>query len=498
MSTRRAFVASSLAVAAIPLVTRAQSAPELLPEIVIDLSGEPDNLTPALSYSTRDWSVMHSIYDSLVDFAPDGQILPQAAESFESDDAITFRIKLRAGMTFHDGTPVTTAAITRNVEHIKSAESQISDLYQVITEVREIDDLTAEIICAQPSPWLPSQLVVWGVLLPEGFTEESLASTPVGSGPYVFESWDQGSAVTLVRNPNYHLGSPKGDPLAERVVYRFVPEATTRVADLTTGLAHIIDAVPKDQLGAVSDGGNVAVSSPVLATAFIRIATDAAPFDDPRVCQAVNHAIDVQAIADALVSPEAKRLASIFPDARGLGFDETLAPFAYDQEKAKALLSEAGYSDGFETEAQITATSRTDVLEAVAEQLAAVGIKMNIVTSELATFNQDWSNTDAPPLRYASWRPMYDPFTFVNLLVSSKGYLSRYNNPSADELISSAAVEPDVESRDATYQELGHALQEQPGFIYLWNLVTNVGVSSAIDGWSPRGDDYVLALRRTQ
>ncbi|MCA9832545.1 MAG: ABC transporter substrate-binding protein [Thermomicrobiales bacterium] len=501
MSTRRSFVASSLAVAAVPLATRAQSATpaaDLLPEIVIDLSGEPDNLTPALSYSTRDWSVMHSIYDSLVDFAPDGQILPQAAEVFESDDAITFRVRLRAGMIFHDGSPVTTAAITRNVEHIKSADSQISDLYQVITEVRQIDDLNAEIVCVEPSPWLPSQLVVWGVLLPEGFTDESLASAPIGSGPYILESWEQGSAITLVRNPDYHLGSPKGDPLAERVTYRFVPEAATRVADLTTGLAHLIDAVPKDQLGAVADGGNVAVSSPVLATAFIRIATDAAPFDEPRVCQAVNHAVDVQAIADALVSTEAKRLASVFPDARGLGFDASLSPFAYDPEKAKELLAEAGYADGFVTEAQITATSRTDVLEAVAEQLAAVGIKVNIVTSELATFNQDWSNTDAPALRYASWRPMYDPFTFVNLLVNSEGYLSRYSNPTADELIRSAAIEPATESRDAIYQELGRTLQDQPGFIYLWNLVTNVGVSSQIEGWSPRGDDYVLALRRTQ
>ena len=502
MSTRRSFVSTVAAtMAVLPLAARGQSATPsapLVPEIVIDLTGAPDNLTPATSYSTRDWSIIHSIYDALVDFAPDGQILPQAAETFESDDSITFRIKLREGLTFHDGSPVTTAAITRNVDHIKGVESQISELYQVITEVREIDDLNAEIICAEPSPWLPSQLVVWGVLLPEGFTEDSLANAPVGSGPYIFESWEQGSAITLVRNPAYPTGTPKGEPLAERVIYRFVPEATTRVADLSTGQAHIIDAVPQDQLAAVADGGNTAVTSPVLATSFIRIATDAAPFDNPLVNQALNYAVDVQAIAEALVSPEAKRLASVFPDERGLGFDPSLEPFPYDPDRARELLAEAGYADGFETEIQVVASSRTDVLEAIAVQLADVGITATIVTSELAAFNQDWPNPEAPALRYATWRPMYDPFTFVRLVVNSEGFLSRYSNPTADALIREAAIEPDNTVRDATYQELAHVLQEEPGFIYLWNLVNNLGVASSLEGWTPRGDDFVLALRRTK
>lgn len=502
MINRRTLLASSAAIAAtVPVAARAQSATPaatMLPELVIDLSGSPDNLTPASTYSTRDWSVLHSIYDSLLDFGPDGTILPQAAESFESDDAMTFRIALRPGMAFHDGSPVTSAAIRRNVEHIQGAESQISDLYKVITEVREIDDLRAEIVCAEPSPWLPSQLVVWGVLLPEGFTDESLASAPVGSGPYMLESWDQGSSITLVRNPHYLPGTPKGDPLAERVIFRFVPEASTRVADLSTGLAHIIAEVPKDQRDGILEGGNTALTSPVLGTAFIRVATDAAPFDDPKVCQALNHAVDVQAIANALVATEAHRLASIFPDPRGLGFDSALEPFSFDQEKAKALLAEAGYPDGFETRAQITATSRTDVLEAVTAQLAEVGIKVEIETAELAAFNEDWPNPEAPALRYASWRPMYDPFTFVNLLINSKGFLSRYNNPAADELVTSASVEADVDSRRGIYHELGKELQESPAAIYLWNLVTTVGVASDLDGWAPRGDDYILPLRRTQ
>ena len=499
MSTRRTFVATSVAAGLIPaVVSGGQVAPvaELLDQLVIDLSGSPDHLTPASSYSTRDWSLIHSIYDSLVDFGPDGDIQPQAAEVFETDDAITFRVKLRADMTFHDGSPVTTAAITRNVQHIQSSNTQISELYEVITEVREIDDLNAEIVCAEPAVWLPSQMVVWGVLLPEDYSDESLATAPIGSGPYIFEEWVADSHISLVRNPDYPLGTPKGDPIAERVTYRFVPEASTRVADLSSGQAQIVAEIPHDQIAGIEQGGSTAITSAMLGTAFIRIASDAEPFSDPRVGQALNYAVDVESIAAALVSPEARRLASVFPDPRGIGFDETLEPFPYDPDRARELLAEAGLNDGIDAEIQAVAGSRIDVVEAVVAQLAEVGVRLGIVATELAGFNQDWPNDQAPALRYATWRPMYDPFSFLRLLINSEGFLSRYDNPTADELIAAGAIEPDPETRNAIYQDLGRELQNHPAAIYLWNLVSTVGIAADLEGWQPRGDEYVLPLRR--
>ena len=501
MTTRRHFVASTVAAGLAPsrLSARQQTPDaELLEELIIDLSGAPDHLTPATSYSTRDWSVIHSVYDSLVDFGPEGDIQPQAAETFETDDAITFRVKLREGMTFHDGTPVTTAAITRNVQHIQSSDTQISELYDVIIDVREIDDLNAEIICAEPAVWLPSQMVVWGVLLPERYTDDSLATSPVGSGPYIFEEWVADSHITLVRNPDYPAGTPKGDPIADRVTYRFVPEASTRVADLSSGQAQIVAEIPHDQIPGIEQSGNTAITSSMLGTAFIRIASDADPFGDPRVAQALNYAVDVKSIAEALVSPEARRLASVFPDPRGIGFDESLEPFPFDPARAIELLAEAGLADGIDAEIQVVAGSRIDVVEAVVAQLAEVGVRLSIVATELAGFNQDWPNDQAPPLRYATWRPMYDPFTFLRLLINSEGFLSRYNNPTADELIAAGAIEPDPVTRNAIYQDLGRELQNHPAAIYLWKLVSTVGSAADLEGWQPRGDEYVLPLRRPQ
>src|SRR5699024_443383 len=116
------------------------------------------------------------------------------------------------------------------------------------------------------------------------------------------------------------------------------------------------------------------------------------PFNDPLVAQALNYAVDVENIADALVSPEARRLASVFPDPRGIGFDESLEPFPYDPDRARELLAEAGIENGIDAEIQVVAGSRIDVVEAVVAQLAEVGVRLEIVATELAGFNQDWPN----------------------------------------------------------------------------------------------------------
>ena len=495
---RRAFVVGAGAVGAsllLPPGTMAQATPDgLRGELVIDIDGPPDNLDPALTYSVRDWSVLHSVYDALLHFGEDGELVPLLAEEFSSEDAKVFRVKLRDGVTFHDGSPVTTAATTRAVEHLKASESQIADLFRGITEVRELDDLTAEIVTGEPSPWLPSQIAVWLVLFPESATPESLATSPVGTGPYRFETFEPGTSMTLTRNPDYRWNSPKGTPLAERVVFRFVPEAATRVADLTTDAAQLISEVPFDQRAAIEEAGGVVLTEPILGTAFVRIATDTRPFDDPRVRRAINLAVDAQAIADALVDPDARRLASVFPDPRGLGFDESLQPFPYDPERARALLEQAGFGDGFDSAIQLVAGSRTDIVEAMVAQLAEVGVRLTIETADLAAFNQAWPDASAPPLRYATWRPFYDPHTFLSLVVDSGGFLSRHENPDADRLIRAAAVEPDPAERERLYQELGRLLQEEPAAIYLWNLTATYGASADLTGWQPRGDEYIVPV----
>lgn len=460
--------------------------------IVVDLDGEVSVFDPAQTYTTRGWSIVHSIYDALVDFGPDGTVIPLAAESFTTEDAVTFDVTLRPGMTFHDGSPVTTAAITRSIDHMKASDSQVADTISVVDHVEEIDELHARIVCSEPAAWLPSQLAVWQVLLPEDFTLESLETNPIGSGPYRWGGHEPGTQVTLLRNEGYTWGSPKGEALADELVYRFVPESATRVADLSTGQADIIVRIPQEQEAGVVGGGGRFVVAETLATAFVRIATDVEPFDDPLVRRALNHAVDVETIARALESESSKRLASFYPDPRAMGYDPELEPFTYDPELARQLLAEAGHPDGFSTTFEVSQPATAIYAEAIAADLEAVGIDVEIVVAEPGTFNAGWPDPAAPPLRYASWRPMYDPNTFLSLVIDSDGFLSRYSNPEADRLIRAAAAESDPEARADLYRQVGRLLKEDPPAIFLWNAVTRYGVSEALAAWRPRGDDYVL------
>ena len=133
-------------------------------------------------------------------------------------------------------------------------------------------------------------------------------------------------------------------------------------------------------------------------------------------------------------------------------------------------------------------------IEAIAGQLGQVGITVEVQPVELATFNGTWTDQAAAPLRMLTWRPLFDPFTLLNLVVSNQGFLSRYDDPDAQALIDAGAIETDAEKRNATYQELGRVLHDAPAAIYLWNLTSIYGQSAQAPVWTPRPDDWILPL----
>ncbi len=489
--------AAGVALAAVPGKRVDAQTPSALPvELVIDMAGGPDNLDPALARSVRDWSIVHSIYDSILDLASDGTLQPLAAERFETIDDRTFEVTLRRGLTFHNGTPVLSDSVQRSIVHVQQSEGPAAGNFGAIERVDIMDELTARIVTTDPAPWLPSQLAVWLVLFPAGATPDSFETAPIGSGPYRFVSREAGDHFLLERNSNYISPSSKGQPIAETVRYRFVPEPTTRIADLATGTANLVDSVPQDQAQAVVDGGGEIVEAPVLGTSFLRVVNDVAPFDDPLVRQALNHAIDVETIGQALISTASRRLASLFPDERAIGYDADLEPFTFDPDRARELLTEAGFADGFDTRLQFTGGGVDDVMAAIAANLADVGISVSIETTELATFNGSWQDPESAPLRFVTWRPVYDPHTLLSLMFASTGPLTRYADDGADALIAAGAVAIDPAERAALYEELGRYFQDSPPAVFLWNLTATYGTKDFGEGWSPRGDEYIIATRR--
>jgi peptide/nickel transport system substrate-binding protein len=483
-----------------PLLLPAGQTPQaLVDEVVIDLGSEPATLDPATTYEVDGWSIVHSIYDSLVQYGVDGQLEWLLAESWTQVDPTTVEIKLRSGIAFHNGEAFDASSLITTLNHIVDPKtaSSIAGNFAPITKVSHVDPLTARLTLSQPAPWLPAQVAAWFAVLPPAYAAANdFTQKPVGTGPYSFVEWVAGDHITLEANPNYALAAVKGQPIARRVTFRFVSEPATRVSDLLAGTAGIVRDVPVDQMQAVEDGGAKVMVTPISGTAFIRIPTDVAPYADPRVRKALNLAVDVQSIIDALLAGKATRQANFFVPG-GLGYDPNLAPYPFDPDQAKSLLADAGYADGFETAIAYAATERADVVEAIAAQLSDVGIKTTAQRVEVATFNQQWTDQSAAPLRYASWRPMFDPYTLLSLIVADKGYLSRHNNPKAQTLIDAAAIETDPTKRAADYQQLGQVLFDEPAAIYLWSLTSLYGVGASVPPWTTRADDYIIPTNRT-
>jgi peptide/nickel transport system substrate-binding protein len=465
--------------------------------LTIDLAVEPPTLDPAQVYESDGWSVVHSIYDALVQIGPGGALEMVLAEAMEQVEPLIWEIRLRSGVTFHNGEPFDAAAVSFSVAHLLDPEtaSQIAGSFAVIEEVEEVDRLTVRFHLAAPAPWLPSQMAPWLAMLPPGYASEpanDFAANPVGTGPYRFGRWERGSRVVLQRNDAYFGGGAKGEPVAAEVAFRFVPDATTRVTDVISGTSQLIRAVPFDQLPVVAERASV-VEQPIAGCAFVRIPTDAAPFDNVLVRLAMNHAVDVEAIVETLLGGNGTRLANLFvPD--GLGYDPDLAPHAFDPELARQLLAEAGYPDGFETRLAHTIAERADLVAAVAGQLEAVGIDVALEPLETATFNATWTDPEAAPLRFLTWRPLFDPYTLLSLVVSSEGFLSRYDNPEAQELIEAGAEATDPAERNRHYQQLGRVLHDSPAAIYLWSLTSFYGLAPDAPPWTPRPDDWILPL----
>lgn len=473
-----------------------QEGPEAaLADLAIDLESEPATLDPATSYDVDSWSVVHSVYDALVQYGPDGSLQPLLAETLTSPDPLTWEVALRPDLRFHNGEPLDAEAVAFSIERIKDplTKSQVAANFRVIEAVDVVDSLRARLRLSAPAPWLPAQMAAWLAVLPPRYAGDPAndpAIRPIGTGPYRFVGWERGREIRLEVNRDYFPASPKGRPIADVVRFRPVPDPSTRVADLLSGASGLVRAVPVDQVAAVEAGASV-VTQPLSGSAWIRIPTDVAPFSDVRVRQALNYAVDVETIVAALLAGNGQRLPNFFVEG-GLGWNADLKPYPYNPERARALLAEAGYPDGFDTELAYATTERQQIVAAVAGQLSEVGVRTTIQPVEIATFNATWTDPATAPLRFATWRPMFDPYTLLSLIVSNAGFLSRHDNPTLQPTLEAAAVEPDPAVRAKLYRDLGQGLRDEPAAIYLYRTTAFYGVARTVPAWTARADDYII------
>jgi peptide/nickel transport system substrate-binding protein len=460
---------------------------------------DAQSMDPYLVQQVAGESVMKAIFDYLIDRDFDGNLVPGLAESWKVIDDKTIEFKLRAGVSFHNGEPFDAQAVKFSVERMLNPElkSAYRGNFKAIKQVNVVDMLTVQLILDKTDAALLDNLSAQLAIVPPRYLKEvgdaEFARKPIGTGPFKFVEWIKDDHITLDANANYWNGSFKGKPLVQTVVFRPIPEAATRIANLETQQVDIVQDIPPDQVKRLQEAGLTVVHKDVPQEAFIFLASDVpgTPLADKRVRQALNYGVDVDSIIKNVLQGYARRIASPIGPLT-LGYDPTIKPYPYDPVKAKTLLSEAGYANGFDVVIDATHSDKTLTTEAVAGELSKLNIRAKIRLLDLGAFNDNWGKKQTSPMIAARWSGMFDPANALGFWAKSDGLLARYKNAEADRLIVEGASTLDISKRAQAYSKLSQVLNEDPLAIYLWNTQNLYSVSKRVIGWRAHPRSYIV------
>jgi len=439
-------------------------------DVVLSIGFQPETLDPYNTNTTITTAVTKTFYEGLFKFDKDLKVQPVLAESYDvSKDGLVYTFKLRSGVKFHDGTDFNAEAAKFVLERVLDQNNKLLR-YNQFNRVAKIDALTPtylRITLKEPfGPFInslahasaamisPTALKKWG--------NKDIAFHPVGTGPFEFVEWKQTEAV---RGKKFEGYWKKGYPKVDTIAWKPVLENNTRAAMLQTGEADFAFPIPYEQAALLknSDKLNV-VTSPSIITRFLSFNVLQKPYDNPKVREAIGYAINKDALSKVAFSGYAIPAQGIVP--QGVGYAVKMAPVPYDIKKAKALLAEAGYPNGFESTlwSAYNNTTSQKVIQFVQQQLAQVGIKLQVQALEVgqrAEKVDTWADPATAPVRmyYTGWssstgeadwalRPLFASEAWAPKLNN----MSYYKNDIVDSAIAKALVTVDEKEKEALYK----------------------------------------------
>lgn len=371
-------------------------------DIVVTYKDDITTLDPAIGYDWVNWSMIKSLYSRLMDYEPGtAKLVPSLAESFEvSPDGLTYTFKLRKGVKFSNGRDLVASDVKWSIERAVNPKTQgpgagffgaiagFDDVAggksEVLSGIETPDEGTVIFRLSRPDATFLHVLAInFASVVPKEAVEAAggdFGKKPVGSGTLVLKDWTIGQKLVFERNPDYFV---KGLPHVDKVTIEVGQEPLVALLRLQKGEVDIAgDGIPPAKFLEVKnspDGAQMIVDGEQLHTGYITLNTRVKPFDDVKVRQAVNMAVNKERITRILngrATPANQPLPPLMP-----GYDKGFGGYAYDVEKAKALLAEAGLPDGFETVLYATNTDpQPRIAQAIQQDLAAIGIKAEVRT----------------------------------------------------------------------------------------------------------------------
>jgi peptide/nickel transport system substrate-binding protein len=496
--------------AAAPL--QAQTPPNVL---VVGQIAEPKSLDPHAVTAVNDFRILVNVYDGLVRYK-DGtlEVEPSLAERWDiSEDGKTYTFHLRDGVSFHDGTPFDAEAVKFNFDRMLNEDHPFHDtgpfplafFFSSVEAVTVLDNLTVEFTLSEPyAPFLSNLAYPTGLMVSPAAVEEfgkDFGRNPSGTGAFRFEEWEANSRVIVTRNADWWDGAP---PL-EAVIYRPVTDTNTRIAEMLSGGLDVMVEVPPDSLAQFRDDANYQVfeqAGPHLW--FLILNAKEGPFASKAIRQAANYAIDKAALVENILQGTAEVAAGPTPPAFAWAHDESLAPYPYDPDKAKALLEEAGY-DGSELTFYVTegGSGMLDPIAmgtAIQADLQAVGMPVKIETYEWNTFlgkvnpglegaadmaEMAWMTNDPDTLPYLALRTE----AFPDQGGFNSGY---YSNPEVDALLEKARTSTDQDERADLYRQMQAIVHDDAPWVFVANWKQNAVTSAAVENFALQPSFFLM------
>lgn len=455
----------------------------------------PTNLDPHQSISSQALTFWVSMFDSLTRFDEKMQIQPALATSWKPINDTTWEFKLRSGVKFHNGEPFNAEAVKVSLGRIVDPATKAVNQSRMplLQKVEVVDDLTVRLITKSPSPTLPHGLI-WGWIVPPKYLKERgdpyFAQNPVGTGPFKFVDWVQGQYINLAANTEYWGGRPKLDKLAIKTS----PDPSVQVASIKAGEAQLITDVPTQVVKEIQNTQGVKVLSKLYGavTEINLYSKQGGPLANKTVRQALNHAIDKQAILDRILEGHGAIAQGQVVSPEAFGFDPDSKPYPYDPAKAKALLAEAGFDNGFKMP-MTTSFGRyvmdKEIAIALTDQLGKVGVQVEINNLEWGIF-QDLRRKERTPNYFTAWLN-YGDARFALQHATSKSTFPYWSNAEFDRLFDLSERTVDVKEREKILRDAIKLMREEAPVIFLFQTDLLYGVSERVTGWEPHFTGWI-------
>lgn len=476
---------------------------------IVGLDSDIVKLDPAFAYDFTTNPVVNQISQALLDFDNDNQLQPLLAKSWEQTDDLTYVYQIRDDVKFSDGSAMTMEDVIFSMERIRDPElaSYLGWMYDNVDTIGQTGDWELTVKLAAPdATWQYVPATTACHVLNKEFTEskgDSFGTSEggmIGTGPYTYVSWKNGTEVVLKRNDNYWN---KDDAAHfENLVFKIITEDTTRVTALQSGDIDCIVPAPASLMSVMeAEEGITLTSAPGFGVTFTAFNTEKAPFDNADVRKAISMAIDFDSFCTNLVGntgdaptalPSSKALFTIEPE-RWESYAASAPKYTLDVDGAKALLAKAGYPNGFDCVLTVSEDNlRGSIALAMQQNLEAIGINMEIkkVSNDEHTAYQFGDILDSNGLRdydmiMAGWEADY-PDPSGNLVPLYQGgnisNTAAYDNAEVTELLAQQAAESDPGIRnDLMFQALDIIIEDMP-YLFMFYPIKTIAIDKAYTG----------------